>query len=355
MALLIGMDEAGLGPNLGPFVVASTVWEVPDRPDQFDFWTAFDTILTNSPSPQDPRLHIADSKEVFQPQRGLQRLEQGVWAALKLAGIQATCYHSLCQELVHTPASPMPTLLKSAKNCSDTNRSKPQAKSSLFHEDEVRAARSPSETACLAEDHRPLPWYEGPLYSLPAADPDHDLIDRWQTLCLRLGVRLIAVRADIVEPLRFNRLVHRYDNKAQATSRLAMNLLRQVWNPDHDALIVADKHGGRNRYDTLLSETFGLPVDCQFEGSDQSRYRLGNGELLFQPRAETQGPVALASMVAKYLREVSMHQFNRFWQKCIPGLKPTQGYPTDARRFKEAIQSEQQRRNIPDNILWRQR
>ena len=32
MGLLIGMDEAGYGPNLGPLVVTVTVWEVPGSP-----------------------------------------------------------------------------------------------------------------------------------------------------------------------------------------------------------------------------------------------------------------------------------------------------------------------------------
>ena len=30
MGILIGMDEAGYGPNLGSLVVAATAWEVPD-------------------------------------------------------------------------------------------------------------------------------------------------------------------------------------------------------------------------------------------------------------------------------------------------------------------------------------
>jgi len=32
MGLVIGMDEAGYGPNLGPLVVTVTAWEVPGSP-----------------------------------------------------------------------------------------------------------------------------------------------------------------------------------------------------------------------------------------------------------------------------------------------------------------------------------
>ena len=30
MAILIGIDEAGYGPNYGPLVVAATAWHVPE-------------------------------------------------------------------------------------------------------------------------------------------------------------------------------------------------------------------------------------------------------------------------------------------------------------------------------------
>lgn len=99
MARVIGMDEAGLGPNLGPFVVAVTVWDVPCSPLEFDFWTTFSNVLTNAPGPKESRLHIADSKEVFQPQRGFQTLEQGVLSALRLLGHEPNSFDELCQFL----------------------------------------------------------------------------------------------------------------------------------------------------------------------------------------------------------------------------------------------------------------
>ena len=346
MPLLIGMDEAGLGPNLGPFVVAATVWQVPGPPHEFDFWTAFDTVLTNEPGDDDPRLHVADSKQVFQPQRGVGALERGVRSALALCGIAADSFATLCDAL-RPPEPPQRPLPKPSRRKRSTE---------LFDDAELAAARSPAETARIADDHVLLPWYEGTDCALPIESVDVPLAAEWLRICDRLNVRLIAVCAEVVEPLRFNRLVRRYDNKSQATSRLAMNLLQSLWQQDGEtALIVADKHGGRNRYDQLLSETFGQAPECLVEGADESIYRLGNGELRFQPRAECHGPVALASMTAKYVREVAMHQFNRYWRSHLPDLKPTQGYPNDAWRFRLAIAAKQKSLRIADDLLWRER
>ena len=58
----------------------------------------------------------------------------------------------------------------------------------------------------------------------------------------------------------------------------------------------------------------------------------------FRPRADGDSvAVALASMLCKYLREVCMRQFNRFWATHVPGIKPTAGYPGDAKRFFDEI------------------
>ena len=38
-------------------------------------------------------------------------------------------------------------------------------------------------------------------------------------------------------------------------------------------------------------------------------------------------------MFAKYLRELAMVYFNRWWCAAVRDLKPTAGYPRDAGRF----------------------
>ena len=45
MGRLVGMDEAGYGPNLGPLVVAATVWDIPGDPAEFDGWAEFEIVL----------------------------------------------------------------------------------------------------------------------------------------------------------------------------------------------------------------------------------------------------------------------------------------------------------------------
>ncbi len=58
-------------------------------------------------------------------------------------------------------------------------------------------------------------------------------------------------------------------------------------------------------------------------------------------------------MTAKYLRELSMAAFNEFWQRHVPDLKPTAGYPRDAERFHRQIAAAQRQLGIDDCQLWR--
>jgi hypothetical protein len=48
-----------------------------------------------------------------------------------------------------------------------------------------------------------------------------------------------------------------------------------------------------------------------------------------------------------------MRAWNEFWCARIEGLEPTAGYPTDARRFKQAIAAVQQELGIDDDLIWR--
>jgi hypothetical protein len=178
----------------------------------------------------------------------------------------------------------------------------------------------------------------------------------------RAGVRLIGIAATAVFPARFNALVDEYGSKGEALSRTTLHLLGRVLErcDPQATLIVCDKHGGRGKYQRLLQEQFPDPlIEVVREGLLESTYRWGPESARFEARFRAEGetflPAAMASMTAKYLRELAMHAFNQYWQKQIAGLKPTAGYPGDSRRFKREIAAVQESLGISDQILWRER
>src|SRR5439155_393047 len=85
---------------------------------------------------------------------------------------------------------------------------------------------------------------------------------------------------------------------------------------------IADKHGGRNRYQDFLPPVVDDEfIVCKAEGMDCSRYRVRNVESSFETKAERHFPVGLASMVSKYVRELAMILFNRYWAELLPGYR----------------------------------
>ena len=316
MGVVIGMDEAGYGPNFGPLVVTVTVWDVPGRPRETNFWKEFAPVVSRRAPSNGQRVHVADSKQVYSPVRGLEALERSVLATTTADGEpRPETFRSLCATLTGVPAD------------------------------------------VLLEE----PWFDGADLPLPHAqtcDSLPALCARWLACCERRDIRLRAVRSEVVLTRRFNQLWQQHGGKGAALSRTSLRLLRSVWDPDspEPTLIIADKHGGRNRYDVLLSEVLdGQLVFGRSEGRERSDYRVGNTDICFQTRAEAHFPVAVASMVSKYVRELAMTLFNRFWARHVDGLRPTQGYPGDSHRFRRDIAATQERLGIADAVLWRER
>ncbi len=314
MSLFIGMDEAGYGPNLGPLVITATAWDVPGDPQVCDVWGLLEEVVSQRPAATGQHLHVADSKQVFSPSKGVKTLETSVLCLLRLADIEASSFSSLWQQLsVHYPG-----------------------------------------------DHEQEPWFTEDA-SLPvAADQDdiNRLADRLASCAERAGIGQPRIRSDVVLTDRFNRLTTEHDSKGVTLSTLSLSLLRTLWEPDScdGSFIVADKHGGRNRYDGLLADILaGEMIFRLEEGRERSTYRVGQTEIRFQTKAEAHFPVAVASLVSKYLRELAMLSFNRFWRVHLPHLKPTQGYPLDAKRFKADIAETQAALEISDTVLWRER
>ncbi|MFG0334750.1 MAG: hypothetical protein ACF8TS_15445, partial [Maioricimonas sp. JB049] len=260
MGLVFGMDEAGYGPNLGPLVIVVTCWEVPDGKPPFDFWTALEHVITQTPSRGDPRLHVADSKQVHSSQKGLERLERSVLSLLGQLTWERDGLNNLCRAL-----------------CSDTTTQTP-----------------------------PPPWCRADVRLPHACEAVliESLTGTAQAGLSEAGIRLRGVFAEVVQPARFNELLDSHGSKGIVLSTLSLQLLARAWSTleCRPAQIVGDKHGGRDRYADLLCEAFDgqLPMIVD-ESRHRSRYRVAGCDITFTMRAESHFPVAVASMVAKYV------------------------------------------------------
>ncbi len=320
MGFVIGMDEAGYGPNLGPLVVTATVWEVPGAPKSTKFWDQFDGIVVQHSPRSADEIQIADSKVVHDIAKGVGPLERGVLAAWGLMEQLPTSLKAWWDRIATNPLLPMTSITP--------------------HNE---------------------PWFHDSDITVPQQTPHEEvqnLSQIWGKRCTEKKIRLRAIRSDIVLTRRFNTMTTEHDSKGVALSRISMRLLEEVLpvTEGQPTLVWCDKHGGRNRYDELLQDIAGDTFIKRLEeGPELSRYRIGKMDVCFQTRAEEHLPVALASMVSKYWRESTMTLFNQFWQRHHPELKPTKGYPGDAKRFKDEIAAIQARLGIEELDLWRAR
>jgi hypothetical protein len=313
----VGIDEAGYGPNLGPLVMTAVSAEGPlDRPP--DLWRDLaDTVDRAGGDPT--RLWVDDSKRVYASGKGLDRLEAATLAALEAAGGVV-----------------------------------PGDLAALFEA---------LGSGTLAEVELDL-WLDGGLIAaVPrVAAVGVVTLARAGTPLSGAPWRIGAVRSVVVGPSRFNRVLGETGSKASAHFSAFETLLRSLWDGAADGVTTSvrgDKHGGRHFYLDLLQRAFpGVWIDRGPEGPALSRYTIREGgrrlELSLVPEADAgDGLVALASMVSKYLRERWMELFNAYWISRVPGLRPTAGYPVDARRFRAAIEPHCRARGLGPDQWWR--
>ena len=262
--LLIGTDEAGYGPLLGPLVIAAAVYET-------------DGDRTSLPGDR-----IDDSKVVYR-RGGRKALAEALGPYL--------------------------------------GGSRPLSLSGLLDSLSVRA------------DPRPgYAWY-GDVTD-PAASGG-----RAPEAFHRLYVNPVCERD-------FNTGCARWGGKGgllfRETMRLVLRALADA--PDGNADIVCDKHGGRNRYAGMLMTEFEpSTLVTEKESREASSYRLTirgrRVRIRFLKQADgLDKAAALASMTAKYVRELFMESLNGFFRARVEGLRPTAGYHGDGQRFLRDIE-----------------
>lgn len=313
----VGLDEAGYGPNLGPLVLASSACHVPDDAGPC-VWSILRKAVRKSTHKADDRLLVDDSKKVNEGKDGLAKLEAGVLAV-------RGCLSSHRPLTLHSYLS------------------------------DVALGNS-------VDDLGTEPWFV-PHEPLPAAN-EHDALALNTSSLAKASEAANLVwgplRSVVVPAPRFNHLLDEWKLKSGVLATGVIALLGNVLElpGDDPVYVTVDKLGGRNYYAPLLNEAFGGWVRIVREGALCCEYVIdGLGRevhVRFEPRADgTHLNVALASMAAKYLREVCMRQFNRYWLGRVPGIMPTAGYPGDASRFFEEIRNVLKADGVAERAVWR--
>lgn len=322
--LLAGIDEAGYGPTLGPLCVGLSVFRIrdwnPGDPAP-DLWRLLKSGICRKPGDARRRIPVADSKRLklandVKTRHPLVHLERGVLAFLR--------------SLDAAPATD----------------------AEFF--------------SGLGADLGEHPWYRVDPTPLPIALTPGEIAiagGRIAAALERAGIELVDLRCAVVCESAVNQAIQRTGSKAEATAAAVGEHLRRVvahWKaaavPEAVAVgggpdtppecaasesppalrIVCDQLGGRTQYQGILTrELPGAEVVPLTETGERSRYSIAPEAVVqFMPEAEASHlPVALASMVAKLVRELCMARFNRYWCARCPGLKPTAGYAQDARRW----------------------
>ncbi|MFP4145439.1 MAG: hypothetical protein ACLFV3_09880 [Phycisphaeraceae bacterium] len=309
MYVYAGIDEAGYGPMFGPLLIGRSVFAIPKLEPGGEpprLWQRLSKAVCRTLAKRKGRIAVNDSKKLITSAAGIRHLELGCLSFAALAGHQ-------------------PERLDQWLECL-------------------------GETCHCELDG--LPWYapgEGrPWEAVPLRATAGEVAVARSMLAStanRIGVEVPELAAAVVLEDRFNAMVAATRSKAAVNFTFVARHLRAIWDgyARHEPLVVVDRQSGRMRYRQVLAENFPeAHVRVLAESPECSAYRLeaaaGAMVVRFEVEAEqAHMPVALASMVAKYTRELMMARFNGYFAQLAPDLAPTAGYALDAKRFWDEI------------------
>ena len=385
---VVGTDEAGYGPNLGPLVVGASCWQIETDAAFGDGFLAFgdppapdgakpDKKKKKKSAPTGPTLFDLDTDrdDPDATRRLIERLNAGLAPIADRKGI----FPLVDSKKLYGASKSLAALERSfllAAALIDANALTGASFRSVLQ----RVAREP-------KDGPAPPWEDGFDAALPL-DPKtgaaSGLLETLPQIRARLDAEKIAL-ADIsarrVQPGEFNALVDRLGLKsdliANVTLSAAVETVARTSGAEKEPVyvVLCDKLGGRDRYAPILAERFpGAELRVLKESREASVYRLvaetGRDrtdasvafrapvklEFHFTAKGESNAPTALASICAKYFRELSMKAFNDYWRAAVgPGLAPTAGYPVDALRFRADVDAARVKLGVSEDAFWRKK
>ena len=327
--ILSGLDEAALGPTLGPFCATLVEFEIDasgaEDPDLYE-------VLSDVVSRDDDgsgRFPVGDSKVLYSPSKGLGVLESSVTAFLSAAGLSfpvsfTGLITSLCPPEDAASLDSVPWFAEAASFMVP------------FSEASSRTLPGSGPAAVLSEQGIVL---RPPAARFVTAGAFNRALDDngGKGGAVRSLLTPLLEEALTSEEGSWNRRAGGPTRRPIPGTKNAPSRCGQLENPTDRSLrrITVDRQGGRRYYGEWLAAVLpGAPWRAIEEGPARSAYTFGAGSIEFTVGADgLRMETALASMTAKYVREAAMAMFNRWWSEKVPGLRPTAGYPQDAKRF----------------------
>lgn len=306
MAILIGIDEAGYGPLLGPLVVSMAVFELPQEYLRANLWKILNTAVSAGKKGLSGRLLITDSKKAYTPASGVGHLRRTVLSCLRAV------------ESSNGPA--------------------------LSTAGELLA----SLDASAVERIQRYNWYKDVhIQTLGHEASDVQLSGTVLRNCLSAKkMKLLSLQSRCLDVMYFNTRVENVRNKSRVLfTELCTLILSAVnrYGGSEPPQIIVDRQGGRINYHQELLRMFpGSSLTVLRQDEKMSSYELQYGSkcmrIHFCIKADLKYlPVCLASMASKYLREVLMEAQNNYFCNLCPELKPTAGYWEDGQRFLDEL------------------
>jgi ribonuclease HII len=307
MVVLVGIDEAGFGPILGPLIVSSITFSLPHNLLKSDLWQVLRKSIGDRRKYLAGRLLITDSKKAYTRSSGIKHLQRTVLTVLKCLGKEPSTLTELVELLC-------PSCL------------------------------------CRLGDY---PWYRditNHSFSTDIADKEVASVVLADDLASN-SMELLDIRSSCLDVAYYNKMVAAVRNKANVLFSTTCSLIKSAYDnfAGDDLQIIVDRQGGRVHYRKELQRMFGdMELKILRESPTTSSYELQSDgkamRLHFVVGADGRFlPVSLASMVSKYLRELLVGNINRYFAGFSTDLKPTAGYWKDGLRFIEDVKT-----NLPD-------
>lgn len=323
MAVLMGIDEAGYGPILGPLVVSAAAFSLPDERLATPLWELLPQSVSRSQRGSAGRILVDDSKKLHQGRGRYERLQRGVLAFLAAAGENGTSPENLGELLVQLEAEGVDALAE-------------------------------------------YPWYGSAAADWPLRYDRDDIRTAATALrrdCQNSNLKILALWGRPLPTGRYNQMVQAANNKATVLFALASQLIDQAYSKfgRSNLQIMIDQHGGRRHYRRLLQRAFPvLQMKVIAENDSISSYCLTDADRsmkihFLEKGDQRQLPVALASMTSKYLRELYMEMLNAYFKRHCPDISPTAGYYKDGRRFLAELDGRIDANLVPCHLLVRER